>query len=213
MYECWCTLCLCIYHCSFMCAFCCCSSKPCCSFKADREQSFSPLRANFLISTKRHLNHLSVSYRSSRARRQAGQQNKQPTLLHLTYLRINGQKQQGEAITRLLNLHCSCQQTSQSTFKTPKWYCICGGLAQPSVNKHFHAQHWVYNMVSGSYNECREAERAISQPSPHRDGGPLPHTQTTNHHGTVIDVSSCFEIYHPDQVAVRSWPDRLLNIA
>lgn len=66
-----------------------------CSFKADREQSFSPLCANFLISTKRHLNHLSVSYRSSRARRQAGQQNKQPTLLYLTYLGINGQKQQG----------------------------------------------------------------------------------------------------------------------
>lgn len=38
-------------------------------------------------------------------------------------------------------------------------------------------------------------------------------TQTTNHHGTVIDASSRFEIYHPDQVAVESSLDRLLNIA
>lgn len=63
--------------------FSCCDTAPkvefCCSFKADREQSFSPVFANFLISTKRHLNHLSVSYRSSGKRRQAGQQNKQTT--------------------------------------------------------------------------------------------------------------------------------------
>lgn len=31
--------------------------------------------------------------------------------------------------------------------------------------------------------------------------------------GTVIDVSSGFEIYHPDQVAVETSPDRLLNKA
>lgn len=37
--------------------------------------------------------------------------------------------------------------------------------------------------------------------------------KTTNHHGTVIDVSSRFEIYHPDQVAVETSPDRLLNKA
>lgn len=192
--------------------FSCCDTAPkvefCCSFKADREQSFSPVFANFLISTKRHLNHLSVSYRSSGKRRQAGQQNKQLTLLHLTYLGINGQKQRGEAITRLLNQH-----TSQFSIKTPKWYCACGESARRSVNKHFHAQHWVYNMVSGSSNECGEAEGAISQPSPRRDGGPSPHTQTTNHHGTEIDVSSGFEIYHPDQVAVETSPDRLLNKA
>lgn len=30
--------------------------------------------------------------------------------------------------------------------------------------------------MSGSYNECGEAERAISQPSPRGDGGPPPHT-------------------------------------
>lgn len=173
-----------------------------------------PLCANFLISTKRHLNHLSVSYRSSRSRRQAGQQNTNTTNTPLSNLSQNKwTKAAREAITRLLSLLCPHQQTSQFSFKTPKWYCICGGLAQPSVNKHFHAQHWVYNMVSGSYNECREAERAISQPSPCWDGGPQPHTQTTNHHGTVIDASSRFEIYHPDQVAVESSLDRLLNIA
>lgn len=118
-----------------------------------------------------------------------------------------------KAITRQQVLLCSHQKTSQFSSKTPRWYCRCRGLAQPSVNKHFHAQCWVYNMVSGGYNECREAERAISQPSPRWDGGLLPHTQITNHGRTVIDVSSCFEIYHPGQVAVESAPHRLLNMA
>lgn len=181
--------------------------------RAGREKSFSPSCANFLISTKRHLNHLSVRNGSSRKRRQAGRQNKQPTLLHPTHLGINGQKQQGEAADGLLNLLCSHQHADRFSNNTAKQYGACGDSAQRSVNKHFHAERWAYNTVSGSCNECGEAEGAISQPPPRRDAGPPPHTQTTNHHGTEIDVSSGFEIYHPDQVAAQTLPDRLLNKA
>lgn len=72
--------------------------------RAHKEISFSPFCANFLISTKRHLNHLSVSYRSSGARRQTGQQNKQPALFNLTNLWKTWINAQSEAIARLLNL-------------------------------------------------------------------------------------------------------------
>ena len=60
--------------------------------------ALSPSCANFLTSTKRRLNRLAVSYRSTGSRRQAGQQNKQPTLLHLN------KRPRGKGRTGLLKL-------------------------------------------------------------------------------------------------------------
>lgn len=169
----------------------------------------------FLISTKRHLNHLSVSYRSSGARRQAGQDNKQtntPPSYLSRYKLTNAAKGGGNQTTKPARLPPAHPANSAS--RHPNDTAHGEVSAQPSVNRNFLPPHRVYNTVSGSHNECREAEGAISQPSPRGDvGPPPPHTQTTNHRGTVIDVSSCFEIYHPDQVAVETPPDRLLNIA
>lgn len=208
------------FYCDFTCAFSCLLSRskpPILLRLQSRSRSkafFAAPAPKVLINTKRHLYHLSVSCRSSGERRQAGQENKQPTLPHRTCFGINGLSSKGGGNNQGAKPAplTPARQPIQRR-KHANGTARCGASAQQSVNKHFHAEHRVYDTVSGGYNKCREAEGAISQPSPRRDGGRPPHTQTTNHHGTEIDVSSSFEIYHPGQVAVETSADRLLNKA
>lgn len=144
--------------------------------RAGREKSFSPSCANFLMSTKRHLNHLSVRNGSSRKRRQAGRQNKQPTLLHPTYLGINGQKQRGEATDGLLNPLCSHQRADRFGNKTAKQYGACGDSAQRSVNEHFHAERLTRCQVA-PMNVERQREQSASLRLAEKQGHRRTHKQ------------------------------------
>lgn len=123
-------------------------------FQSDGQQSYLPPCVRFLIITKRHLNCLSVTCRSSR----------KPKTGMLYFKDKWAKKKKKKQYQRSKLCSRTHNKPTNSAFESPKRYCRCRGFAKPSVNKHFHALHRVYNTVSGSYNECREAKKKKKTP-------------------------------------------------